>query len=42
MTTTPIKPQLTFEKFIENLPDAEGRYEFVNGEIIRILPTRRH
>ncbi|NEO53379.1 MAG: Uma2 family endonuclease [Okeania sp. SIO3B5] len=42
MTTTPIKPQLTFEQFLENLPDAEGRYEFVNGEITRILPTRRH
>ena len=42
MTTTPIKPQLTFEQFLENLPDVEGRYEFVNGEVMRILPTRRH
>lgn len=32
---------LTFEKFITQLPD-EGRYELVNGEIIPILPTRRH
>jgi len=38
----PIKQQLTFEKFIEQLPDREGRYELVNGEIMRILATRKH
>jgi Uma2 family endonuclease len=42
MTITQIKPQLTFEQFITQLPDQEGRYEFINGEIVRILPTRRH
>ncbi|MBR8832939.1 MAG: Uma2 family endonuclease [Stigonema ocellatum SAG 48.90 = DSM 106950] len=24
------------------LPDEEGRYELVEGEIVRILPTRKH
>ncbi len=36
------QPKLSFEKFIHQLPDREGRYELVNGEIVRILPTRRH
>lgn len=36
------KQQLTFEQFITQLPDEEGRYELINGEIMRILPTRRH
>jgi Uma2 family endonuclease len=34
--------QLTFEQFLEQLPDEEGRYELVNGEIVRILSTRKH
>ncbi|MBW4592840.1 MAG: Uma2 family endonuclease [Brasilonema angustatum HA4187-MV1] len=34
--------KLTFEQFIEQLPDADGRYELVNGEIVRILATRQH
>jgi Uma2 family endonuclease len=44
MITTIDKPkqQLTFAQFITQLPDEEGRYELVNGEIMRILPTRRH
>jgi Uma2 family endonuclease len=42
MIVTPVKSQLTFEQFIIQLPDEEGRYELINGEIVRILPTRRH
>lgn len=34
--------KLTFEQFLEQLPDADGRYELVNGEIVRILATRQH
>lgn len=33
---------LTFDQFIEHLPDEEGRYELVNGEIVRVLATRKH
>lgn len=42
MTTTQLKSQLTFEQFITQLPDQGGRYELVNGEIVRILRTKRH
>jgi Uma2 family endonuclease len=44
MTTTPTQPKqmLTFEQFVKQLPDEEGRYELVNGEIVRILPIRLH
>ncbi|MEG4344026.1 Uma2 family endonuclease [Microcoleus sp. A003_D6] len=44
MTATPTKPKqmLSFEQFVKQLPDAEGRYELVNGEIVRILPIRLH
>ncbi|WP_341731090.1 Uma2 family endonuclease [Microcoleus sp. EPA2] len=44
MTVSPIqtKQLLTFEQFIKQLPDEEGRYEFVNGEIVKILPIRLH
>jgi Uma2 family endonuclease len=44
MTTTPIQPKqmLSFEQFVKQLPDEEGRYELVNGEIVRILPIRLH
>jgi Uma2 family endonuclease len=35
------KQNLSFAQFLEQLPD-EGRYELVNGEIMRILPTRMH
>ncbi|MEZ2236035.1 Uma2 family endonuclease [Microcoleus sp.] len=43
MTVSPIptKQLLTFEQFIKQLPD-EGRYELVNGEIVKILPIRLH
>ena len=42
MTTTQIKQQLTFEQFLEQDVAEEGRYELVNGEIVRILATRQH
>jgi len=32
---------LTFDRFIKQLPDEDGRYELVNGEIVQILPTIR-
>ncbi|WP_445244200.1 Uma2 family endonuclease [Microcoleus sp. OTE_8_concoct_300] len=32
---------LTFHRFIKQLPDEDGRYELVNGEILKILPTIR-
>ncbi|MFO7030378.1 hypothetical protein B9T07_10125 [Limnospira fusiformis CCALA 023] len=34
--------KLTFRHFIEQLPDDEGYYELVEGEIVRKVPTRRH
>ena len=44
MTTTRTQPKqmLSFEQFVKQLPDEEGRYELVNGEIVRILPIRLH
>jgi Uma2 family endonuclease len=42
MTITPIKSELTLEDFVTHLPDEEGHYELVNGEIMRTLPTRQH
>ena len=44
MTTTPTQPKqiLTFKQFIKQLPDEDGCYEFVNGEIVKILPIRLH
>ncbi len=42
MTTTELKQQLTFKQFIDQDITEEGRYELVNGEIARILPTRQH
>lgn len=41
MIKTTSKP-LTFEEFLEQLPDDEGIYELLNGEIARIQPTRGH
>ncbi|HEY9812896.1 MAG TPA: Uma2 family endonuclease, partial [Candidatus Sericytochromatia bacterium] len=32
---------LTFARFIKQLPDEDGRYELVNGEIVKILLTIR-
>lgn len=44
MTIAPLKTEkkLTFEQFITQIPDEEGYYELVNGEIMRSLPTKRH
>jgi Uma2 family endonuclease len=42
MTFTQTLSIPTFEQFITQLPDEEGRYEWVNGQIMRILPTRKH
>jgi Uma2 family endonuclease len=38
-----VQPQqkLTFEQFLEQYPE-DGRYELINGELVRILATRRH
>jgi Uma2 family endonuclease len=33
--------KLTFEQFLEQCPP-EGRYEFVDGDIARVLATRKH
>ncbi|MGK7896919.1 MAG: Uma2 family endonuclease [Xenococcus sp. (in: cyanobacteria)] len=41
-THQPKQQKLTLAQFVEQLPDQEGRYELVNEEIMRILPTRRH
>jgi Uma2 family endonuclease len=41
MVTTPIRQKLTFEQFLEQCPE-DGRYELVDGELVRILATRRH
>jgi Uma2 family endonuclease len=42
VTTNHPKQKLTLVQFVEQLPDEEGRYELVNGEIVRKLATRRH
>lgn len=42
MTTTQSTQNLTFEQFLEYDVEEEGRYELVNGELVRILPTRQH
>ncbi|MEG4047865.1 Uma2 family endonuclease [Microcoleus sp. Pol17_C1] len=44
MTATRTQPKqiLSFEQFVKQLPDEEGRYELVNGEIVKILPIRLH
>lgn len=40
-TATDQKQKLTFEQFLEQCPE-DGRYELVNGEIVRIQATRQH
>ncbi|MGL5032377.1 MAG: Uma2 family endonuclease, partial [Microcystaceae cyanobacterium] len=35
------KPKLNFDGFLAQCPD-EGRFEFVNGEIIEMVNTRQH
>ncbi|WP_373480933.1 Uma2 family endonuclease [Geminocystis sp.] len=42
MTAVITKPKLSFSQFINQLPDEEGCYELVNGEIMRKQPTRKH
>lgn len=39
--TTVAKQTLTFDQFLEQYPQ-DGRYELVDGEIVRILATRQH
>ncbi len=39
--TTITKQKLTFDQFLEQYPE-DGRYELVDGEIVRILATRQH
>jgi Uma2 family endonuclease len=39
--TTVIKQKLTFDQFLEQYPE-DGRYELVNGEVVRVLATRQH
>ena len=41
MVATPIQQRLTFEQFLDQYPE-DGRYELVDGELVRILATRRH
>ncbi len=41
MIITQLQQQLTFEQFLEQYPE-DGRYELINGEIVRILATRQH
>ena len=38
---TQAKQKLTFEQFLEQYPE-DGRYELVDGELVRTLATRRH
>ena len=40
MTVTRSQP-LTLEQFLQQCPE-DGRYELVNGELVRILATRQH
>ncbi|MEB3191550.1 MAG: Uma2 family endonuclease [Snowella sp.] len=39
--TTLTKPKLTFANFMAQCPD-EGRFEFINGEIVEMVNTRQH
>jgi Uma2 family endonuclease len=41
MVTTPTRQKLTFEQFLEQYPE-DGRYELIDGELVRVLATRRH
>lgn len=42
MVATLIKKSLSFAEFLDYDFPEEGRYELVNGEIMRIQPTKRH
>lgn len=39
--TAIVRQNLTFNQFLEQYPE-DGRYELVDGEIVRILATRQH
>jgi Uma2 family endonuclease len=39
--STATQQKLTFEQFLEQYPE-DGRYELVDGDIVRILATRQH
>lgn len=41
ITATAIEPRLTFDRFLRECPN-EGRYEFINGEIVQMNATRHH
>ena len=41
MVKTPVK-KLTFAEFVQQYPDGYGIFELVNGEIVRVEPTRAH
>jgi Uma2 family endonuclease len=41
MTITSSK-KLTFAEFLEQCPDGSGRYELVDGELVKVEPTRAH
>jgi Uma2 family endonuclease len=41
MIVTQSQQTLTFEQFLAQCPE-DGRYELINGEIVRILATRQH
>jgi Uma2 family endonuclease len=43
MTSTPAtEPKLRFRQFLEGLPDEDGFYELVDGNILRKRETRHH
>ena len=41
MVQTPLK-KLTFEEFLEHYPDGYGIFDLVDGEIVKVEPTRAH
>lgn len=41
ITPTQSKEKLTLEQFLQQYPD-DGRYELIDGEIVKILATRQH
>jgi Uma2 family endonuclease len=42
LTTDRSQQKITLAQFVEQLPDREGHYELVDGEIVRKLATRKH
>jgi Uma2 family endonuclease len=42
MTITPVQKSLSFEEFIKLQLDEGGRYELIDGEVVRFIPIRRH